>query len=75
MNYDTPEAIAITDKAAKELLEVEKLKAVNAKLLEALKISQKLLKKITPFRGQEHLLSGAIELNDLVISKAEGKQA
>ena len=40
MNHDTPEAIAITDKAARELLEVEKLKAVNAKLLEGLHLIQ-----------------------------------
>ena len=38
MNHDTPEAIAITDKAARELLEVEKLKATIAALESALKL-------------------------------------
>ena len=33
---DTPQEAMIGDKAARELLEVEKLKAVNAELLEAL---------------------------------------
>jgi hypothetical protein len=33
---DSPKEAAITDKAARDLLEVEKLRAVNAMLLEAL---------------------------------------
>jgi hypothetical protein len=33
---DTPKEAATGDKAARDLLEVEKLRAVNAKLLEAL---------------------------------------
>lgn len=38
LQYDTPEAINITDKAARELLEVEKLKAIIHALESALKL-------------------------------------
>jgi hypothetical protein len=42
MSHDTPEAIPITDKAARDVLEVEKLRSVNAKLFEACKLADAL---------------------------------
>lgn len=52
-----------------------KLMAVAPQLLEALKISQTLLKKTTPYPGQEDLLSEAVAMNAGVITKATGSQA
>ena len=49
-----------------------RLIAAAPALLEALKISQTLLKKTTPYPGQEDLLSEAVAMNAGVITKAEG---
>jgi hypothetical protein len=62
-------------KAQAEQKELERRAGCYPELLEALKINQRLLKNITPYKGQEDLLTGSIELNDLVINKATGEQA
>jgi hypothetical protein len=51
--------------------ELIKERALNAKLLEVLKINQTFLKKVTPYKGQEDLLNDAMELTDLAIKQAE----
>lgn len=71
-NHDTPEAIAITDEVARELLEAEKLKAINAKLIEAL---QYLLEREWQDDDFDDTLINARDKARAIIAKATKEQA
>ena len=70
LEYDTPEAIAINDKAARELLEVEKLKGVNAELIEALQLCANVCAGHTSSKSG---LIAALEAAKAAIAKALGE--
>lgn len=78
---DTPQEAAIGDKAARELLVREKLKAVNAELLEALQVARK---ELHACQAVIHLRGGfdpayvndaqkALKIIDAAIAKALGE--
>lgn len=72
--YDTPEAIAITDKAARDLLDVEKLKAINSELPEALQAAEELY-RVGLLGSAIGQIARVNTLRKAAIAKALGDQA